>query len=171
MRKGKGIEVFVYSLQIKLLFFCLFTLSINDDWRHRCHQIDRHRPTDRANYANAVYHRCPRFVPPLLVSQDLSPKKVQNVRNFLVWCGIGRGIGIGVYFSFRSHCTIFQRLGGLVFPLTTIQRAEVFQRCRHRRRVDLCSLVPTAIFTVWRVLAIPVLVLFALLRNLFVIFV
>jgi hypothetical protein len=118
-----------------------------------------------------VYHRSPKFVPLYFVSLSLAPKKIQNVRNFFVWCGFTCiriiRIIIRIYFSLRAHCAIFECLGRLIFALSPVKRSQVLQRCRHRWRVHFRRLVPSTVFRIGCRLAIAMLILFTLFRNLF----
>lgn len=141
-------------------------LLINDDLRHRCHRNHRHLMA-REPFANVVYHRCPRFVPPYFASLNLAPKKIQYVRYLFVWCGIGRGvIRIRIYFTLGSHCTIFEGVGSLIFSLTSVQSTKILQSCRHRGRIYFGCFVPASVFPIRSVFAVSKLVLLTFLRNL-----
>jgi hypothetical protein len=72
------------TMKLELFFFNIFfMLSINDDLRLRCHR-HRHRLRGHAqNEQNVVYRRDLKFVPPSLASLNLSPEKIQDIRNFL----------------------------------------------------------------------------------------
>lgn len=114
---------------------------------------------------SVVYHRDLKFVPPCFASLNLSPEKIQEIRNFLLRTN-GRFIWWRIYFTLWSHRTIFQCFGRFVLSLSSIQSAEVLQSCRHGRWVDLCRLMPATIFTIQCTLFILMLVLFTLLGDL-----